>query len=177
MNIIDPYNLKLTCKLSDGELISGNFMSIDIFNSKSNNNRYYSRDLLTEIANKYNDKNPNIIGEWWWMKGNKKMISPDAFVIENVKFSGYKVIVFWKDKTKTIVTLGDDENNDDVEKALFAAFTKKVLSFMKNAKGRSINDMIDKWTKKYKDEEQDILIQQMKINNRLNEKRLGEGKK
>jgi hypothetical protein len=37
-----------------------------------------------------------------------------------------------------------------------AAYTRKILSYGKNSNDRSLNKMIDKWTKKYKSEKEDI---------------------
>ena len=93
------------------------------------------------------------------------------FTIKDVKFSADKVIVFWNDDTKTIVTIGEDEKTYDVEKALFAAYTKKVLSTINgNAKDRSLNRMIDKWSKVYEDSKKQIKADITKIKKRKDKK-------
>ena len=95
------------------------------------------------------------------------------FTIKDVKFSADKVIVFWNDDTKTIVTIGEDEKTYDVEKALFAAYTKKLLTTINgNAKDRSLNHMIDKWSKVYEDNKKQIKADIAKIKKRK-EKKLG----
>lgn len=93
------------------------------------------------------------------------------FTIKDVKFNGPKVIVFWNDGTKTIVSIQDDEDKYDVEKALFAAYTKKIMSFMSTGKERSMNLMLDKWIEKYKKEEVIVKAQIAKVKAKKNNKR------
>ena len=94
----------------------------------------------------------------------------NCFSIKNIKFSGYKVIVFWKDNTKTIVTMQDDEDNYDVEKAIMAAFTKKILSYRSSAKERSVNNLLDEWTAKYEKEREDIEAHRKELDKRKSKK-------
>ena len=94
----------------------------------------------------------------------------NRFSIKNIKFSGYKVIVFWKDNTKTIVTMQDDEDNYDVEKAIMAAFTKKILSYRNSAKERSVNNLLDKWIAKYEEEREDIEAHRKELDKRKSKK-------
>ena len=73
-----------------------------------------------------------------------------SFSIRDVKYSGFKVIVFWEDDTKTIVTMNEEEENYDPEKALFAAYTKKVISMMNlPSRGKSVDLHIKHWLDKY----------------------------
>ena len=75
-----------------------------------------------------------------------------AFTIKDVKFSGNKVIVFWNDDTKTIVTMDNEESKYDIEKAIMAATMKKLYnSFNKPSRKKSIDDELDKWVKKFND--------------------------
>ena len=90
----------------------------------------------------------------------------NKFGIKDVKFSSDKVIVFWKDNTKTIVTMDSTESRYDVEKAIMACFTKKALSFMPTAKERSLDRMLDKWTEKFKTQEKTIKAQIKEIKER-----------
>lgn len=63
--------------------------------------------------------------------------------ITNVKFNPPATIVFWSDKTKTVVKAQDDEPFDP-EKGLAMAMVKKYLG----NKGSYFN-VISKWTKEY----------------------------
>ena len=68
------------------------------------------------------------------------------FEVENVKINKDTIIVFWKSGDKTIVTHKPESKNDkfDIEKAIYAAFTKKALSFGNTAKERSIDNIVSK---------------------------------
>lgn len=73
-----------------------------------------------------------------------------CFTINKIIFSGSKTIVLWKDGTKTIVTCQDDEELFDPEKAVMAAFTKKVLSKMPgNSEKRSMNELCSLINKRF----------------------------
>ena len=93
------------------------------------------------------------------------------FSIADIKFSGYSVIVFWKDGTKTMVTMQDDEKEFDVEKAIFAAFTKKALSFNDHSKKRSMTNVLGKWLKKYEELKEDNEKHMQKLKERKENKK------
>ena len=86
--------------------------------------------------------------------------------IKNVKFSGDRVIVFWNDNTKTIVKMDDEESKYDPEKAIMAAYTKKILSYMNTARERSLSKLLNKWIAKYEEEKDIIEFQLNKIKDR-----------
>lgn len=95
----------------------------------------------------------------------------NQYKIKNIKFNGPKVIVFWESGDKTIVTVQDDENGYDVEKAIMAAYMKKALSNNKSARDRSINNVFDKWIPVYEDQKEDIEAQINKVKERKNKKK------
>ena len=94
-------------------------------------------------------------------------IFSSSFNIKDIKFSGYTVVVFWDDNTKTKVTMDKTEKEYDFEKALFAAYTKKAISFVgKNSKDRRIDNILKKWYPKYEENKKDIEKQMDKIDKR-----------
>lgn len=78
----------------------------------------------------------------------------NMFEIKDIKFSNMATVVLWEDGTKTVVAMGDDEDKYDVEKAIFAAFTKKALSTFSTSKERSIDNLLDKVNEFYKKSEE-----------------------
>ena len=74
------------------------------------------------------------------------IIYGNNFEVENVKINKDTIIVFWKSGDKTIVTHKPEGKDDkfDIEKAIYAAFTKKALSFGNTAKERSIDNIVSK---------------------------------
>lgn len=72
-----------------------------------------------------------------------------SFLMKDVKFNGPATIVFWEDGTKTVVKMDESEINYDPEKAIMAAYTKKALSTLSNAKERSIDLTLEKAIEKY----------------------------
>jgi hypothetical protein len=72
-----------------------------------------------------------------------------SFLMKDIKFNGPATIVFWEDGTKTVVKIDSTEINYDLEKAVMAAYTKKALSTLSNAKERSIDLTLEKALKKY----------------------------
>ena len=92
-----------------------------------------------------------------YLSSTAKRIIINAFTIKDIHFSADKVIVLWKDNTKTIVTMQEDEDKYDPEKAIMAAFTKKILGSMNvSAKDRSMNRIFDKYLTKYYEMEDEI---------------------
>jgi len=71
------------------------------------------------------------------------LFASNSFKIKNVIVNGPATIVFWESGDKTIVKKQDDEVNNDVEKAIMAAFMKKALSIQYTAHERSLNEVLD----------------------------------
>lgn len=64
------------------------------------------------------------------------------FTIKDYKVNGPALIIFWESGDKTVVKLQNDDEIYDIEKAIYAAFTKKALSFGVNSKDRSMKDLV-----------------------------------
>ena len=73
----------------------------------------------------------------------------DEFTIEDIRFSYETTVIIWKSGDKTVVNL-DKEDNLDLEKAIMAAYTKKILDYKSGTcKENSINRIVNKYTDKY----------------------------
>ena len=80
------------------------------------------------------------------------------FTIKNVMYSGNKTIVFWTDNTKTIVTMCDEEDKFDPEKAIYAAYTKKIISFLNMpSRQRSLDKLFKPWIDKFNDNKEEYI--------------------
>ncbi len=76
----------------------------------------------------------------------------EGLVIKDLKFCGNKMIVTWQTGGKTIITHNKETDPEfDLEKAIYAAITKRVLNhFGTNSHERSMNELIAKATDLYK---------------------------
>ena len=153
-NISEHKSLKYQAmSLTDGPCYTLDTITSCAFGNITLNNKN-KRSYDIEALCKFDDLNP--IGS----------VLRAHFTINDVKFSGNRVIVFWTDGTKTIVAMQDDESKYDIDKAIMAAYTKKILSYYPTSKERSMNKMLDKWIEKYKTYEKDIKAQLKKIKER-----------
>lgn len=75
-----------------------------------------------------------------WIKNNNKLR------IENVIFNGPATIVFWSDKTKTIIKCSSEEQRFDEEKGLAMAILKKIWE-VSGMEGSYYRQIFKKWIK------------------------------
>lgn len=70
--------------------------------------------------------------KWFYSEEILEVVAPSSNniaddEIKKIIFSGPKTIVFWKDGTKTVVSMNKDEAKFDPEAAFCAAYTKKMF--------------------------------------------------
>lgn len=87
----------------------------------------------------------------------------NPFSIKDIKFNGPATIVFWEDGEKTVVKMDKSEKKFDVEKAVMAAYTKRALSTLSNARERSIDLTLDMAREKYDAYLKEIKPKEVKI--------------
>ena len=66
--------------------------------------------------------------------------------IENVIFNGPATIVFWSDKTKTVIKCSSEEERFDEEKGLAMAILKKIWE-VSGMEGSYYRQIFKKWIK------------------------------
>lgn len=97
------------------------------------------------------DKSMSFVSLEYLEKVSKHSIY-EGLIIKDLKFRGNKMIVTWQTGGKTIITHNKETDPEfDLEKAVYAAITKRVLThFGTNSHERSMNELVAKATDLYK---------------------------
>lgn len=114
-------------------------------------NTYASCEIMSNKDDRYYD---SYYKSLLMLASNKRITNFNTliqkeFTIKDIKFNNIATIVFWESGDKTIVKRQSTERIHDVEKAIMAAYTKKILSFFNTSKEKSINNILYKWKNKY----------------------------
>ena len=107
-----------------------------------------NKDTLDALSNAFSYIDYN---KAWKIKDNSKLR------IENVIFNDPATIVFWSDKTKTVIKCSSEEERFDEEKGLAMAILRKIWE-VSGMDGSYYRQIFKKWIKeeeKLKEKEND----------------------
>lgn len=112
---------------------------------------YSNNHFKGEIVTIEKDKSMSFVPLEYLEKVSKHSMY-EGLIIKDLKFRGNKMIVTWQTGAKTIITHNKETDPEfDLEKAIYAAITKRVLThFGTNSHERSMNELIAKATDLYK---------------------------